>query len=249
MATSGYEDPETGLPKHSNAYLNQENFLFDTKQIRMRFIRKVYTILGIQLLLTIGIVAMFALHPGVNLWAKQNHWFVMAAFAVSFIMMLVIACGEKLRRKFPHNLILLFFFTVAESLMLGALTVAFDTKTLFLAGAMTTGVVLALTLFAIQTKIDFTVFNGIMIVVGMVFFLTALIAMFFPPSKPMVLIISSIGALIVSCYLVIDTQMIVGGTHSVQISPEEYVFAALNLYLDIINLFIYILTILSASRD
>ena len=43
--------------------------------------------------------------------------------------------------------------------------------------------------------------------------------------------------------------MIVGGTHKVQMSPEEYVFAALTLYLDIINIFLYILQILQSLSD
>lgn len=43
--------------------------------------------------------------------------------------------------------------------------------------------------------------------------------------------------------------MMMGGKHKYSISPEEYIFAALNLYIDIVNIFIYILTILSASRD
>jgi FtsH-binding integral membrane protein len=40
-----------------------------------------------------------------------------------------------------------------------------------------------------------------------------------------------------------------GGNHKYSISPEEYVFAALNLYLDIVQIFMYILTIIGASRD
>lgn len=43
--------------------------------------------------------------------------------------------------------------------------------------------------------------------------------------------------------------MMMGGKHKYSISPEEYIFAALNLYLDIINIFIYILSIIGASRD
>lgn len=43
--------------------------------------------------------------------------------------------------------------------------------------------------------------------------------------------------------------MMMGGKHKYSISPEEYIFAALNLYIDIVNIFMYILTILSASRD
>jgi len=50
-------------------------------------------------------------------------------------------------------------------------------------------------------------------------------------------------------YLVFDTQMMMGGKHKYALSPEEYIFAALNLYLDIINLFLFILSIIGLSRD
>lgn len=50
-------------------------------------------------------------------------------------------------------------------------------------------------------------------------------------------------------YLVYDTQLMMGGKHKYSISPEEYIFAALNLYLDIVNIFLYILTIIGASRS
>lgn len=49
-------------------------------------------------------------------------------------------------------------------------------------------------------------------------------------------------------YLVYDTQIMMGGGKQYSISPEEYVFAALNLYLDIINLFLYILQLIAAAR-
>lgn len=50
-------------------------------------------------------------------------------------------------------------------------------------------------------------------------------------------------------YLVFDTQMMLGGKHKYSLSPEEYVFAALNLYLDIINLFLFILSIIGQARN
>ncbi|CAG2171459.1 unnamed protein product [Oppiella nova] len=50
-------------------------------------------------------------------------------------------------------------------------------------------------------------------------------------------------------YLVVDTQMIMGGSHKVQVSSEEYIFAALTLYLDMINIFLYVLHILSILSD
>lgn len=50
-------------------------------------------------------------------------------------------------------------------------------------------------------------------------------------------------------YLVFDTQLILGGKHRRhQVSPEEYVFAALNLYLDIVTLFLLLLQIIGLAR-
>lgn len=98
--------------------------------------------------------------------------------------------------------------------------------------------------------------------------LFGLIAMFFP-GKTIKLVYASFGALLFCIYLVYDTQMmmgestltavkffgtqlllfIAGGDHKYSISPEDYVFAALSLYLDIVNIFMYVLTILGAIRD
>ncbi|ROT84315.1 hypothetical protein C7M84_022498 [Penaeus vannamei] len=63
------------------------------------------------------------------------------------------------------------------------------------------------------------------------------------------IVYSSVGALLFSFYLVFDTQLMIGGNHKFSISPEEYVFAALTLYLDIINIFTYILSIIGNSRS
>eukprot|EP00913_Durusdinium_trenchii_P007276 g6838.t1 len=52
------------------------------------------------------------------------------------------------------------------------------------------------------------------------------------------------GALLFSGYIVLDTQLIIGGKHSsFQFGTEDYVMAAITIYLDIINLFLYILSL------
>ena len=57
------------------------------------------------------------------------------------------------------------------------------------------------------------------------------------------------GAVVFSLYLVYDTQLLMGGKHKYSISPEEYVFAALSIYLDVINIFLYILMIVGGARS
>lgn len=50
-------------------------------------------------------------------------------------------------------------------------------------------------------------------------------------------------------YLVFDTQLILGGKNrKYQVSPEEYVFAALKLYLDVVTLFLLLLQIIGLCR-
>lgn len=51
------------------------------------------------------------------------------------------------------------------------------------------------------------------------------------------------GALVFCGFIIFDTHMIMH-----KLSPEEYILAAINLYLDFINLFLYILRILQAAR-
>lgn len=46
-----------------------------------------------------------------------------------------------------------------------------------------------------------------------------------------------------------DTQMIVGGERKNTLTPEEYVVGAILLYLDIINIFVHLLRILSAIEN
>ena len=42
--------------------------------------------------------------------------------------------------------------------------------------------------------------------------------------------------------------MMMGGNHKFSISPEEYIFAAIAIYLDILNIFLYILRIVGAAK-
>lgn len=45
------------------------------------------------------------------------------------------------------------------------------------------------------------------------------------------------------------TQLMMGGKHKYSLSPEEYIFASLNLYIDIVNIFMYILMLIGAVRN
>jgi protein lifeguard len=153
------------------------------------------------------------------------------------------------RRKAPLNFILLGIFTVAQGFIMGVFSSFHSGEAVFMAVGMTAVVCLGLTIFAFQTKWDFTVMGAGLLVAAIILMVFGLVAMFFP-GKTIILIYASCGAFLFSLYLIYDTQMMIGGNHKHSISPEEYVFAALNIYMDIVNIFMYILTIIgTSSRD
>ncbi|MCL4145946.1 UNVERIFIED_CONTAM: hypothetical protein GTU68_014344 [Idotea baltica] len=225
-----------------------DNFAFSEKSIRHGFIRKVYMILCAQLTVTFGFVAVFTLSEGIQRFAAQNIWLFWVAFVMSIVCVIALSCCGSLRRKAPHNYIFLFIFTLCEGFVLGCASATYSKQEILMAVGITAVVVLSLTVFAFQTKIDFTMCGGFVLVSVIVLMLFGILAMIFR-SKIMTIVYSSVGALLFSFYLVFDTQMMMGGNHKHSISPEEYVFAALTLYLDIVNLFTYILSIIGATRD
>ena len=67
--------------------------------------------------------------------------------------------------------------------------------------------------------------------------------------RVMNLVYASLGVLLFSGLLIYDTQLVVGGKNrKYQLGPDDYIFGALSLYLDIINMFLFILTIVGNSR-
>lgn len=57
-------------------------------------------------------------------------------------------------------------------------------------------------------------------------------------------IYSLLGALLFCAYLVYDTHLLIQ-----RVGLDEYVWASVNIYLDIINLFLYILRLLGENRN
>lgn len=235
----GVYDPEDQSAK---------GFDFTDQSIRRGFIRKVYSILTAQLGITLGFIILFMYHRPTKLWVQQHPEMFWIALGVMIVTLISMACCGSVRRKAPMNFIFLTLFTFAQSFLLGVTTANFSSQEVLLAVGITAAVCLGLTLFAFQTKWDFTVMGGVLFVAVIILMLFGIIAIFFP-GKTITIVYASLGALLFSIYLVYDTQLMMGGEHKYSISPEEYIFAALNLYLDIINIFMYILTIIGATRD
>jgi protein lifeguard len=136
------------------------------------------------------------------------------------------ACSESARRSSPTNIILLGLFTFFESILVGAISSQYKTQIVLLALVLTASIVIGLTLFAFQTKYDFTMCGGFLCVMVMILMVGSLIVTFFFNGPFPQFLIACAGAAIFSFYIIYDTQIMMGGEHKYSISPEEYIFAA-----------------------
>lgn len=201
----------------------------------------------VQLAITTGFIALFCFEQRTKDYVQNHPMLLLIAFVVMIVSLIILVCCGEVRRKTPMNYILLFIFTLVEGFMLGVIASFFEQDSVLIAAGTTAVVCLTLTLFSFQTKYDFTMLGGVLLVALTILLVSGIVA-FFVRNDIYQLIYASFGALIFSIYLIYDTQLMLGGKHKYAISPEEYVFAALNLYLDVINIFLYILSIVGRVR-
>ena len=88
------------------------------QQDRMGFVKKVYSILFCQLLLSGICIGLTISNENVCLWMIDNWWLIIIALIFAIIFELLIICIAPLRRKVPLNYILLLAFTLCEAYML-----------------------------------------------------------------------------------------------------------------------------------
>ncbi|CAD6226567.1 unnamed protein product [Miscanthus lutarioriparius] len=147
--------------------------------------------------------------------------------------------------KHPVNLILLGLFTVAISFSVG-LTCAFTSGKVILESAiLTTVVVLSLTAYtfwAVNRGKDFSFLGPFLFASLIVLLVFALIQILFPLGKLSQMIYGGLASLIFSGYIVYDTNNIIR-----RFTYDQYVWAAVSLYLDVINLFLSLMTLFRAA--
>jgi hypothetical protein len=156
-----------------------------------------------------------------------------------FLTAILLLCC-RLGRIVPLNYILVTIFTLCLSTMVGFIAAQYEPRVVTAAAVCTAGMVIGITVFAFTTKKDFTVFGPVLFVVGFAF--AFILPFFFMWNNTLHLIYAYIGVILFSFYLLFDTQLIMGGKRY-QIDIDDYIMAAMILYLDIINIFLQLLKI------
>ncbi|KAH7285095.1 hypothetical protein KP509_33G012500 [Ceratopteris richardii] len=237
---SPYGDVEAGFGGQPQLY---PYIAADENALRWAFIRKVYIILSMQLILTAIVAGVVAFYHPVSDFLVRTPGLVIGMSFLPFIVLCPLYCY---RQSFPLNLFLLSLFTVSLSLIVGMSCAFTQGKIIWEAALLTTAVVVSLTLYtfwATRRGYDFSFLGPILFASLMILIIFIIIQVFFPLGKLSSTIIGGVGALIFSGYIIYDTDNLIK-----RYTYDEYVWASVSLYLDIINLFLSLLTLFRATE-
>lgn len=213
---------------------------------RKAFIGKVYTLLVCQILLTMAtsVAMMFGGYDFYRWTLTDGSWTRGVSMLSVFGLLISLMC---LKNRYPLNLVLLFGFTLAMSYTIGLITTAYAAAGMQIlvveAFGITSLLFIALTIFTVYSKIDFSPLGSVLLVCTFVFIIWGLFASLAFPSFAFRQIYAGVGTLLFSLYILYDTHAI-----TTYLSYDDYVLGAINLYLDFVNLFLMILSCLTTGR-
>ena len=198
---------------------------------RLVFIKKVYSLLAMSMG-TAAIGAYLGSGPLLLLVAPNMMLFFILQIALIFF-------ASFAARKPGLNMVALFSFTTVSGLTLGPLLYQVGPSIAAEAFALTAITFAGLSMYVVYSKKDFSFMSGFLMTGLIVLVVGGLLNMFFIQSGMMHFVMSGASVLLFSGFILYDTSNILR-----YYGTGEYVSATLALYLDVLNLFIALLSIL-----
>ena len=203
---------------------------------RLVFIKKVYSLLAMSMG-SAAIGAYFGSGPLLLLVAPNMMLFFILQIALIFF-------ASFAARKPGLNMVALFSFTTVSGLTLGPLLYQVGPSIAAEAFALTAITFAGLSMYVVYSKKDFSFMSGFLMTGLIVLVVGGLLNMFFIQSGMMHFVMSGASVLLFSGFILYDTSNILR-----YYGTDEYVSATLALYLDVLNLFIALLSILGIMSD
>jgi FtsH-binding integral membrane protein len=179
-------------------------------------------------------------------------------------LVLYLSFSERARHEHPTNLIVLGSFTLAEAVLVGAICAQYTLPSVLLAFAATGASALAVASYAATAKKDLTAHSGALLGALVAFLCVSILAVLLRVRMAEGLM-AAVGAVLFSVFLATDVQRLydnqgggAGGGSGLASSslrreqafgPDEHVAAALAIYLDLVNMLVYLLRLFGERRE
>jgi len=208
---------------------------------RATLVRRTYGLVFLSVITTI-LGSAFAFSQPRVMDASAQHPFIMMLCLFAPLIM-----AQRAARDFPKNLILTFLFTFIEGIFIAPFLAVAERSApgvVSQAAILTFSAFGVLSLYALVSRRDFSAW-GSFLMVGLVVLFIAMLLNAFIGSAAGGLWLSVIGVMIFSGLLVFDTwRLLRSGAYG----PNDYVMTAVAIYLDLLNMFLFLLSLLGGGR-
>ena len=218
----------------------QTGTLVRTGEERATLVRRTYTLVLVSVIVTMAGATFGLSQPRLLLFAAQ-HPIIM--FLITLAPLLI---ATRTKSEFPMNIGLVLLFNFVMGVFIAPALFFYGRQQPGLIGkaaVLTLGAFGILTLYAFVSRRDFSPW-GSFLIVGLWVLIGTSILNFFVGSAAADLWIAGVAVLLFSGLLVYDTWRLRN-----QYGPDEYVGAAVQIYLDLLNMFLAILRILGNRRN
>jgi FtsH-binding integral membrane protein len=218
----------------------QTGTLVRTGEERATLVRRTYSLVLVSVLVTIVGVSFALSQPSV-LQAVAQHPIIafLAALAPLFV-------AGRMKAAFPMNIGFVLLFNFAIGVMISPAIFFYGSRQPGLIGqaaVLTIGAFGILTLYAFVSRRDFSAWGGFLIVGLWVLIGTMFLNLFFQ-NTAVDLWLASVAVLLFSGLLLYDTWRLRNFY-----GPDDYVGAAVQIYLDLLNIFMAVLRVMGNRRN
>ncbi len=240
---------------------------FLTRDSRNSFIARVYGILSAQLAFTALVCLLFGTYKPLNIYYNVRTgqgspllWLPLMGVTASTIAWFRVVISPQARQKSPNKWWWLTIFTLGEAVSIGAISSLYKLRSVITAMGATALATVTVSMYTIlqqNSKYDLSQWGAALSSWAMILLVYGMIGLaqtvgwipagFLPYSD---MLYSCFAVFLFTLYLAYHTKMIVGGKHTkYRMNDKDYVFGAMALYVDIVNIFLHILALLGDERN
>jgi FtsH-binding integral membrane protein len=214
--------------------------LIRTGEERATLVRRTYSLVFVSVLVTIFGATFGLSQPALMDLVSQNRFLSFLAVHAPMLM------ATRTRQQFPANIGFVLLFTFVEGIWISPLLYVYGRSqpgVITQAAGLTIGAFAILTIYAHVTRRDWSAWGSFFVVGLFVLIATAILDWIFGNATS--------GLWLASGIVVVFTGLLIFDTWRLRnvYGPDDYVQAAVNIYLDLLNMFIAILRLLGGRRS
>ena len=214
--------------------------------------RKVYVWMALALVVS-GLTAYYVAGSEQMLMAIFGNQITFWVLAIAEFGLVIGLTAALKKFSFPLAACMFLLFSILNGVTLSAIFVVYTMSSIATTFFVTAGTFAAMAFIGYTTKKDLTKIGGILLM-ALIGLIIASVVNIFLKNSMMDIVISAIGVLIFVGLTAYDAQkikemMLDCGTEVNDFTQKLAVFGALSLYLDFINLFLYLLRFLGKQRS